>query len=183
MNLPNKLTIMRIVLIPFFVVSFLVSYISNWVALAIFVAAGLTDLLDGAIARKRGIVTDFGKLMDPLADKLMLMAALICFTSANILHPAVTILIIAREMFVTGFRTLAVSKGKVIAADFWGKFKTISQDVTIIVILIWQSIGNGTLADVLGIVSYWCIWIMTILTIVSAINYCWKNKGFFVQDH
>ncbi|MGN0626685.1 MAG: CDP-diacylglycerol--glycerol-3-phosphate 3-phosphatidyltransferase [Oscillospiraceae bacterium] len=181
MNLPNRLTMLRVVLIPFFVLAFLMSSVSDWIALVIFVAAGFTDFLDGEIARKQNIVTDFGKLMDPLADKLMITAALVCFTGAGLVHPAVTILIISREMLVTGLRTLAVSKGKVIAADFWGKFKTVSQDVTIILILIWQSIGTGTVADILGKVSYWCIWIMTILTLISAVNYCIKNKELFMD--
>lgn len=167
---------LRIVLIPFFVAAFLMPSITNWIALAIFVAAGTTDLLDGEIARKRNIVTDFGKLMDPLADKIMLMAALVCFTSVGILHPAVTILIIARELLVTGLRTLAVTKGKVIAADVWGKAKTVSQDVTVVLILIWQSIGEGTASIILGKVSYWGIWLMTILTVISGTNYCIKNK-------
>ena len=119
--------------------------------------------------------------MDPLADKLMVMAAFVCFTYAGLLHPAVTIIIMSREFLVTGVRMLATSKGKVIAADFWGKFKTVSQDVTIILILIWQSIGTGIVADILGKVSYWCIWIMTILTLISAVNYCIKNKELFMD--
>lgn len=179
MNLPNKLTMLRVVLIPFFVAAFLSSAVSDWIALIIFIAAGITDFLDGEIARKQNIVTDFGKLMDPLADKLMITSALVCFTGAGLVHPAVTILIISREMLVTGLRTLAVTKGKVIAADFWGKFKTISQDLAIVIILIWQSVGKGAAAGVLSIAAYWCIWIMTILTVISGVNYCVKNKELF----
>ncbi len=176
MNLPNRLTLLRMFLIPFFVAAFLIPGVSNWIALAIFVAAGVTDLLDGEIARKRNIVTDFGKLMDPLADKLMMMSALVCFSSTGLVHPAVTILIVAREMLVTGLRTLAISKGKVIAADFWGKFKTVSQDLTVIVILVWQSVSEGVFANVLAGAANLGIWIMSVLTLVSAVNYLVKNK-------
>jgi len=164
------------VLIPFFVASFLIPGISNWIALVIFVAAGITDLLDGEIARRKNIVTDFGKLMDPLADKLLLMSALVCFTSVGLVHPAVTILIVAREMLVTGLRSLAVSKGKVIAADFWGKFKTVSQDITVIMILVWQSLGEAAVSTVLKIAAECGIWVMTALTVISAVNYIVKNR-------
>lgn len=177
MNLPNMLTLMRVFMIPVFVWAFLSGGISDWVTLAIFVIAAVTDALDGAIARKQNIVTDFGKLMDPLADKLMVMSAFVCFTAVGILHPIITIIIMAREFFVTGLRGIASSKGKVIAADVWGKLKTISQDVTVIAVLVKSAFGAGN-DSFLGILSYICIAAMTVLTVVSALNYCLKNKEF-----
>ena len=177
-NLPNILTILRVIMIPFFVAAYLTSGISDWITLAIFAAAAFTDYLDGFIARKQNIVTDFGKLMDPLADKLMVMSAFICFTAAGQLHPVVTIIIMSREFLVTGLRMLATSKGKVIAADIWGKLKTVAQDLTIVLLLVQSALGAGS-GNVLGAVVHGSIWVMTILTLVSAINYCVKNREIF----
>lgn len=177
-NLPNALTVLRVLMIPFFAAAFLADGVSDWVTLGIFVLAAFTDYLDGAIARKKNIVTDFGKLMDPLADKLMVMSAFICFTAKGLLHPAVTIIIMSREFLVTGLRMLATSKGKVIAADIWGKLKTVSQDLAIILILIQSAVGAIS-GSMLGTASYLCIWVMTILTLVSAVNYCIKNRDIF----
>lgn len=179
MNLPNRLTLLRVAMVPAFVAVLLLPAVSDWWALLLFVLAGLTDLLDGAIARKKSMVTDFGKLMDPLADKLMLTAALVCFTYAGLIHPAVTILVISRELLVTGLRTIAVSKGIVIAADFWGKLKTVAQDVTIIVILVCQSWPMGAFRTFFSGLSVVCIWIMTALTVISAVHYCVVNKNVF----
>ena len=161
-------------MVPFFVAAFLMDSVSDWVALALFVAAGLTDTLDGMIARKYNMVTNFGKLMDPLA-------ALVCFTYAGIVHPGVTIVILAREFLVTGLRALATTNGKVIAADIWGKLKTVSQDVGIIVILAWKALEHAEFAPVLKVLSTVCIWIMTVLTVVSAVNYCVKNRDVFSE--
>ena len=179
MNIPNRLTLLRVLMVPAFVVVLLLPSVSDWLALALFALAGLTDLLDGAIARKKNMVTDFGKLMDPLADKLMLTAALVCFTYAGLVHPAVTIIVISRELLVTGLRTLAISKGKVIAADFWGKLKTVAQDVTIIVILVWQSCPASAFGGFCRVLSVLCIWAMLVLTVISAIHYCIVNKEVF----
>ncbi len=165
-------------MIPFFVWAFLSAGISDWVTLAIFVIAAITDALDGYVARKQNIVTDFGKLMDPLADKLMVITAFICFTAVGTLHPIITIIIMSREFLVTGLRSIASSKGKVIAADIWGKLKTISQDVTIIAILVKSAFGAGD-TSFFGIFAYVCVAAMTVLTVVSALNYCLKNKEFF----
>ena len=178
MNIPNKLTIIRVIMVPLFVAAFLIDSISEWAAL---VAAGLTDMLDGMIARKYNMVTDFGKLMDPLADKLMVMAALVCFTYRGIVHPAVSIIILAREFLVTGLRMLATSSGRVIAADIWGKLKTVSQDVGIVVILAWQALEHASFAPVLKTASTVCIWVMTVLTVVSAVNYCARNIDVFKE--
>ncbi len=178
MNIPNMLTLLRVVMIPFFAAAFLTEGISDWLTLAIFAAAAITDYFDGLIARKQNIVTDFGKLMDPLADKLMVMSAFICFTAAGILHPTVTMIIMGREFLVTGLRMLATTKGKVIAADIWGKLKTVSQDVAIIVLLVKSAmqVGDGSF---LGMLSHLFVWIMTLLTLISAVNYCIKNKEVF----
>lgn len=167
-------------MIPLFAGAFLSSGISDWITLSLFALAAITDALDGYIARKQNLVTDFGKLMDPLADKLMVMTAFICFTSAGILHPFITIFIMAREFFVTGLRSIASSKGKVIAADIWGKAKTVSQDVAIIIILLKSATAsaNGSFFGILATVS---VVVMTALTIISVFNYCIKNKELFKQ--
>ena len=178
MNLPNILTLLRIVMIPAFVWAFFSEGTSDWVTFLIFILAAVTDTLDGAIARKQNIVTDFGKLMDPLADKLMVMSAFICFTAAGMLHPVITIIIMAREFLVTGLRGLASSKGKVIAADFLGKLKTIMQDIAIGAILV-RSATNAPNGSFVGVVTYICIVVMALLTVISAANYCFKNKEFF----
>ena len=180
LNTPNVLTLLRVAMIPLFVAAFLTAGISDWVTLALFALAAITDALDGYIARKKNIVTDFGKLMYPLADKLMVMAAFICFTYAGLLHPAVTIVVMSREFLVTGIRTLATSKGKVIAADFLGKLKTVFQDITIILILVQSATGSPD-ASIIGVTTYLCIWIMAVLAIISAVNYCLKNKDIFKE--
>lgn len=180
MNIPNLLTLFRVAMIPFFVITFLSDSISNWFALAVFVTATITDALDGFIARKQNIVTDFGKLMDPLADKIMVMTAFVCFTATGILHPAITIIVMAREFFVTGLRSVAVSKGRIVAADILGKVKTISQDVTAIVILIWRS--SPIFSELLETISVICITVMLLLTVFSAINYTIKNKDIFCRE-
>ena len=181
MNLPNRLTLLRVILIPIFVFAFLFDPSvtqsgKDWICFVIYVVAGLTDWLDGYIARKNDLVTDFGKLMDPLADKLLNAAALICFTAIGILNPVVTIVIISREFLVTGIRMIAAAKGKVIAADIWGKLKTISQDITIGVILFNRAATETTL---LSIISEAGVLIMTVLTVISAVNYCYKNRALF----
>ncbi len=178
MNIPNILTVLRVILIPLFVIAFLVGGINIWVAFAIFVLASVTDFLDGYIARKKNLVTDFGKLMDPLADKILVMSAFICFTYAGIFHPAITIVVMSREFLVTGIRMLASSKGKIMAADILGKLKTISQDVTAILVLFKCSAGVDEMSFI-GIATDCVIWIMIILTICSGINYCIKNKEIF----
>ncbi|MBR3610379.1 MAG: CDP-diacylglycerol--glycerol-3-phosphate 3-phosphatidyltransferase [Oscillospiraceae bacterium] len=181
MKLPNILTLTRVVMIPFFAWAFLSPGISDWVTLGIFALAAITDALDGAIARKQNIVTDFGKLMDPLADKVMVMTAFICFTAVGILHPVITIIIMTREFLVTGLRSIASTRGKVIAADIWGKLKTISQDAAVIAVLLKSAFGAGD-GSFLGIAEHIFVAAMTVLTLVSALNYCWKNKEFFKDN-
>ena len=139
MNLPNKLTILRVILIPFFVVFMLFDITGaadKWIALVIFCVASLTDMLDGKIARKYNLVTNFGKFMDPLADKLLVCTALICLTSMNRLNVIVVLVIIAREFIISGFRLIASDNGVVIAASYWGKFKTTFQMLMVIVLIL-----------------------------------------------
>ena len=133
MNLPNKLTIFRVILIPFFIIALLVPGIpaGNWIALAIFIVASLTDLLDGKIARKYNLVTNFGKFMDPLADKLLVCSALICLVELSRIPSWMVVIIIAREFTISGFRLIAADNGVVIAASYWGKFKTTFQMIAV----------------------------------------------------
>ena len=139
MNLPNKLTVLRVLLIPFFVWFALVDLVpgySKYIAVLIFVVASLTDLLDGKIARKYHLVTNFGKFMDPLADKLLVCAALICLSASGMVPAWMVIIIISREFIISGFRLVASDNGVVIAASYWGKFKTTFQMLMIIVLLL-----------------------------------------------
>lgn len=177
MNLPNKLTILRVILIPFFVVFMLFDITGaadKWIALVIFCVASLTDMLDGKIARKYNLVTNFGKFMDPLADKLLVCTALICLTSMNRLNVIVVLVIIAREFIISGFRLVASDNGIVIAASYWGKFKTVSQMALIIVLIM----DLGSVWNVVGTVL---TWVALILTVVSLIDYIAKNKQVLTQ--
>lgn len=179
MNLPNKLTILRVILIPFFVVFMLFDITGaadKWIALVIFCVASLTDMLDGKIARKYNLVTNFGKFMDPLADKLLVCTALICLTSMNRLNVIVVLVIIAREFIISGFRLIAAENGVVIAANYWGKFKTVSQMIMIILLLI-------DLGGVFDILEQIFIWLSLALTVISLITYIWQNRSVLsMQD-
>ena len=176
MNLPNKLTIFRVILIPFFIVFLLVPDMpflpstewGEWIALAIFVIASLTDMLDGKIARKYNLITDFGKFMDPLADKLLVCSAMIALIEMNRIPSWVVIIIIAREFIISGFRLIASDNGVVIAASYWGKFKTTFQ-----MIMICLMIANFPQLQILTDII---MWIALILTVVSLIDYLVKNK-------
>ena len=177
MNLPNKLTILRVILIPFFVVFMLFDITGaadKWIALVIFCVASLTDMLDGKIARKYNLVTNFGKFMDPVADKLLVCTALICLTSMNRLNVIVVLVIIAREFIISGFRLVASDNGIVIAASYWGKFKTVSQMALIIVLIM-------DLGGVWNVVGTVLTWVALLLTIVSLIDYIAKNKQVLTQ--
>ena len=137
MNLPNKLTLLRIVMIPVFVVLLLwgPKPVCNYVAALVFIAASLTDTADGYIARKYNLITTFGKFMDPLADKLLVCSAMICLVDLGRIESWIVIIIIAREFIISGFRLIAVEKGTVIAANYWGKFKTVTQMVMVILMV------------------------------------------------
>lgn len=172
MNLPNKLTILRVLLIPFYVVCQMLSVQSplyKWIALAIFVIASLTDLLDGKIARKYNLVTNFGKFMDPLADKLLVCSALICFVELKAVPGYIVIIIIAREFIISGFRLVACEQGTVIAASMWGKVKTVFQMIMIILYII-----NIQQLYYINIIV---MWIATALTIISLVDYIFKNRS------
>ena len=176
MNTPNKLTLLRVILIPFFVVCLLAvdAGWGKWAALAIFIVASLTDMLDGKIARKYNLVTNFGKFMDPLADKLLVCSAMICMIPSGKLQAWFVIIIIAREFIISGFRLVASDNGIVIAASYWGKFKTVSQMFMIIVLIM----DLGGVFDVIGTVL---IWASLILTIISLVDYIAKNVQVLTQ--
>lgn len=177
MNLPNKLTILRVIMIPFFVFFMLTDYVGNaskWIALAIFIVASLTDLLDGKIARKYNLVTNFGKFMDPLADKLLVCSAMICLVETKQLAAWMVIVIISREFIISGFRLIAADNGVVIAASYWGKFKTVFQ-----MLMICLLIANIT---AIALVTQIVTWIAVILTIVSLVDYLVKNKNVMKED-
>ena len=173
MNLPNKLTIFRVILIPFFVVFMLAPICpgyANYIAVAIFIVASLTDLLDGKIARKYNLVTDFGKFMDPLADKLLVCAAMICLIETGQLAAWIVIVIISREFIISGFRLVAADNGVVIAASYWGKFKTASQMVMIILLIL--NFGGA-----FEILTQIFVWASLALTVISLITYIVQNKN------
>ncbi len=184
MNLPNKLTVFRVILIVPFVLLMLgssaqwdwfmavfggiVDY-ADYIALGIFIIASLTDLLDGKIARRYNLVTNFGKFMDPLADKLLVCSALICLIELDRIPAWIVIIIISREFIISGFRLVAADNRVVIAANYWGKFKTTFQ-----IIMVCLMIVN---IESLNMLTQIIMWIAVILTIVSLIDYIIKNKG------
>lgn len=170
MNLPNKLTIIRVILIIPFVFIMLTDVCGEagkWIALAIFIIASLTDLLDGKIARKYNLITNFGKFMDPLADKLLVCAAMICLVEMGKIPSWVVIIIISREFIISGFRLIASDNGIVIAASYWGKFKTVFQMIMVILMI----------ADIEAIALFTQIimWVALILTVISLVDYLKKN--------
>ena len=166
MNLPNKLTVLRMIMIVPFVI-LLLGGINDWIALAIFIIASLTDMLDGKIARKYNLVTNFGKFMDPLADKLLVCSALIGLIALDRIPAWVVIIIIAREFIIQGFRTVAADNNVVIAASYWGKFKTVFQ-----MIMVCLMIAN---IPQLQIVTDISMWISLALTVISLVDYLVKN--------
>ncbi len=195
MNLPNKLTVIRMIMIVPFVLVLLGSYqqwgwftalfggaqeYMEWVALFIFVAASLTDLIDGKIARKYNLVTNFGKFMDPLADKLLVCAAMICLVEMGRIPSWVVVIIISREFIISGFRLVASDKGVVIAANYWGKWKTVFQMIMICLMLIGTGSLPGFLQGISGayeVLTAVVMWIALALTVISLVDYVWKNRG------
>lgn len=181
MNLPNKLTVLRVILIPFFVFFLLFDPANDtfkWIALGIFIVASLTDMLDGKIARKYNLITDFGKFMDPLADKLLVCSAMIGLIELSRIPSWVVIIIIAREFVISGFRLIAADNGRVIAASYWGKFKTTFQ--MIMVILMIANLGD--LISWYNLLTQIIMWIALVLTIVSLVDYLIKNKDVMSGD-
>lgn len=173
MNLPNKITIFRMCMIPVFLVFFLIDTIpyGNWIALGIFIIACLSDAVDGHIARKHNLVTNFGKFMDPLADKLLVCTALLCFVEQGTLNLIVAIVIVAREFIISGFRLVAAEGGLVLAASYWGKFKTTAQMIMCCLLIVHLEFSWFTTLEVIF------IWLSFALTIISLLDYLIKNKS------
>lgn len=178
MNLPNKLTVLRVLLIPFFVASLLYKegedYNFRIIALIIFIIAALTDTLDGMIARKYNLITDFGKFMDPLADKVLVCSGLICFVELRQLSSVIVLTVIAREFIISGIRLVASDNGVVIAAAMSGKLKTVVQMITVILLIM-------NLPQ-LSLLTNICIILMLFLTIFSLCEYIIKNKNVIMSS-
>lgn len=195
MNLPNKLTLMRIILVPFFIASLLINFPHHFiVALVLFAAASITDYFDGKIARKHNLVTVFGKFLDPLADKILVVSALVCFVALGISDCILLLIVLFREFTVTSVRLMAASKGKVVAANIFGKIKTVTQMIAIITIFVLQYILElihmgiiplstdifGFLTSLFFIIGEVLLWISTIFVILSGIIYVFQNKEFII---
>ena len=197
MNLPNKLTLWRIILVPFFVAALLIPFpLHTIVALVLFIAASITDMLDGRIARKRNLITDFGKFADPLADKILVLAALLCFVQNGWCDCIAVIIVLFREFTVTSIRLIAAAKGEVIAANIWGKVKTVTQMVAIITILVFRAAYEiivpllPQLSDsITSGINQWLfiggeilIWISTVFAIISGVIYVKQNYHFISEN-
>ena len=172
MNTPNKLTIARMIIVPFLVIFLLTGWggeANRYISLTLFVVASVTDWFDGYLARKNNLVTNFGKFMDPLADKLLVCSAMICMIDLKRLSAWFVIIIIAREFIISGFRLIAAENGIVIAANYWGKFKTASQMITIILLILHFD-------GIFVILEQIFIWLSLALTIISLITYIWQNR-------
>lgn len=188
MNLPNKLTVFRVILIVPFVLLMLGGYAqwgwfmaafggiadnTDYIALRIFIVASLTDLLDGKIARKYNLVTNFGKFMDPLADKLLVCSAMICLIELDRIPAWIVIIIISRDFIISGFRLVAADNRVVIAASYWGKFKTTFQ-----MVMVCLMIAN---IEALNLLTQIVMWIAVVLTVISLVDYLVKNKGVLLD--
>ena len=174
MNTPNKLTMLRMILVPVFMVLLLIPQIPYHIllALAVFMIASVTDLIDGKLARKYNQITNFGKLMDPLADKVLVTAALICFVQLGLADVWAVVIIISREFLVTSIRLIAAGSGKVIAASIWGKIKTNSQVVAIVAVMLFAYLRLPVAAgDVF-------IWIAVAFTVISGVQYAWDYREY-----
>ena len=175
MNLPNKLTVGRMIAVPFFIAAYMMGYYP--VALVLFCLASATDALDGSIARKRGLVTNFGKIMDPLADKILVYSALCLFIESGLIKSWMLIIILAREFIVAGMRTVAASEGRVLAAGMSGTIKTVLQMVAVILYLFGLSVPSiGNTVIMIANVIFWAALAMTIY---SGAEYVWKNRDVF----
>lgn len=185
MNLPNKLTIARVIAVPFFIFAYMTGH--YLLALMIFILASVTDMLDGKIARKYNLITNFGKIMDPLADKVLVYSAFCLFVGDGIVAPWMFIIILAREFAVAGMRTVAASSGKVIAADMSGKIKTVVQMIAVPVTLMWlystpfSGVKEFPGAGLFGALSKILIWASVVLTVYSGTEYIVKNKEVFTE--
>ncbi|MDD2413708.1 MAG: CDP-diacylglycerol--glycerol-3-phosphate 3-phosphatidyltransferase [Eubacteriaceae bacterium] len=178
MNLPNKITMFRIIMIPFFIIAMSVNFQAHEIiAVIIFVVAAVSDAVDGHLARSRNLITDFGKFMDPLADKLLTSSAFICLVELHYIPSWIVIIIIAREFAITGLRTLAANNGTVIAASKWGKAKTMSQMIAIVALLLYN--WPVCQFSVLGVFGNIMIYVALVLTLISGIDYFRLNTGVF----
>ncbi len=179
MNLPNKLTVFRVILIPFFLVFVMIPGIpaGKWAAVGIFILASLTDLLDGKLARKYDLVTDFGKFMDPLADKLLVCSAMIALIELDRIPAWVVIIIIAREFTISGFRLIASDQGIVIAAGIWGKIKTTVQMLMVILLLLNLSEELPAYTGIITLAEQILIYASLLLTVISLAEYLWSNRS------
>ena len=181
MNLPNRITLLRVLLIPAFLVVYLVEplpWLANaWLALVLFVTAAITDAIDGYLARKLGLVTNIGKLMDPLADKLLACSALVAFVHSGAVPVWAVIVMIAREFYVSGFRQLALEQDVVLAATAWGKVKMVFQMTLIIYILVPWPLDILVLEPVV----FALVILATLVSIYSAADYTWKNRGLLAK--
>jgi len=175
MNTPNKLTLLRVVLVPVFMALALIEGTGFKIAaLAVFILASLTDYFDGQLARKNNMVTTFGKFADPLADKMLTSAAFLVFTCMDLISPWVLMIVLFREFAVSGVRLVAAGTGEIIAASFWGKLKTVSQMIAIIITFLLMIISVG---DISGIIINVAVWISTVLTLISGADYIMKCRG------
>lgn len=192
MNLPNKLTILRILIVPFMIAALLIEFPHHFlVAGLLFGAASITDFFDGKIARERNLITDFGKFADPLADKILVISCLVCFVAMKLCDPILLIIVLFREFAVTSIRLVAASTGKVIAANMWGKVKTVSQIIAIVAVFTFQyflelcKLGTlpipkavaDTIALYLNTGGYVLLWISTVMALISGIIYIKDNKN------
>ena len=174
MNTPNKLTVARMIMVPFLVVFLLTGWggeANRYISLILFVAASITDWFDGYLARKNHLVTNFGKFMDPLADKLLVCSAMICMIELGRLPAWFVIIIIGREFIISGFRLIAAENGIVIVANYWGKFKTVSQMIMIILLILHFDLS------VFVILEQIFIWLSLALTVISLMTYIWQNRS------
>lgn len=180
MNIPNRLTLIRIFLVPVFVFFVSTNLLNNsyTYGLIVFLTASFTDFLDGYIARKQNLITNFGKFMDPLADKMLVISAMVVFVEQGLVSAWVVIVIISRDFIINSIRLMASNKGNVIVADIWGKVKTVFQMLAIIVILIYKSFfntGNGIVFQYVKVAGDVLIYMAVVLTVISACNYMVKN--------
>ncbi len=177
MNTANKLTVSRVVMIPVFIIlGMLGGSICNWLALAVFIVASLTDFADGYIARKHNMVTDFGKFLDPLADKLLVLAALCLLTDIRSISVWIVFIITVREFVITGLRLVAAGSGVVIAASMWGKVKTMTQMIVIIYALVPFNLGQSVMVGEITVIEI-LMWIVAVITVISGVDYVVKNKN------
>lgn len=176
MNLPNKLTIARVIAVPFFIAFYMLGM--YWIALVLFIGASLTDMFDGKIARARNLVTNFGKIMDPLADKVLVYAALCLFIEQGIIDAWMMVIILAREFAIAGMRAVAAAEGRVLAAGMSGKIKTVLQMIAVPLIMLAQSVPSVPVLMTLGYIVFVASLIMTVY---SGGEYIYKNRDIFAD--